>query len=79
MRVLVFGGVREIVGSDSVEVELAGGATSEDVLNALAAAHPALGRWRPFLRVAVNRQYAPEPTRLSPGDEIAVIPPVSGG
>jgi molybdopterin converting factor subunit 1 len=78
-RVLVFGGIREIVGGDSVEVEIPPGGTAAGVLDALAAAHPAIGRWTPFLRVAVNREYADGTTPVSAGDEIAVIPPVSGG
>jgi molybdopterin converting factor subunit 1 len=78
-RVLLFGGIRELVGRESVEVEIPPGGTTENMLDALTRAHPGLGRWRPFLRVAVNREYAPGPVPVSAGDEIAVIPPVSGG
>jgi len=78
-RVLVFGGIREIVGGDSVELDIPAGGTTEDLLDALTRSHPEVGRWRPFLRVAVNREYTAGPGPLSSGDEIAVIPPVSGG
>jgi len=78
-RVLVFGGIRDIVGADSLEMEIPRDGTTESVLDALCLAHPGMSRWRPFLRVAVNREYAAGPTPVSDGDEIAVIPPVSGG
>jgi len=78
-RVLLFGGIREIVGGDSFEIEIGEGATTGSLLDALALRHPAVGGWRPFLRVAVNREYVPETRAVLPGDEIAIIPPVSGG
>lgn len=79
MRVLVFGGIREIVGRDSVEIDVGEGGTTESLLNALVVAHPEIDRWRPFLRVAVNREYITEAVPVSARDEIAIIPPVSGG
>jgi len=78
-RVLLFGGIREIIGGDAVEVDLGEGATTSSLLDAIVRAHPGIAPWRPFLRVAVNREYAAETGTISPGDEIALIPPVSGG
>ncbi len=78
-RVLLFGGIREIAGADSVELDIPEGGTTENMLDALTRAHPGIGRWRPFLRVAVNREYTAGAAPVSAGDEIAVIPPVSGG
>ncbi len=46
---------------------------------ALEAAHPGLERMKNFVRVAVNRDFADDDTPLGPDDEIALIPPVSGG
>ena len=66
--------LRERAGSGSVEVELPDGAVVSDVWPALA-----LGSEPPGLLFAVNRGYAERGAQLSPGDEVAVIPPVSGG
>jgi MoaE-MoaD fusion protein len=74
LEVRLFAVLRERAGADSLEIELDDGATVADAVAALA---PMAGGM-PF-RVAVNREYADESDRLSPGDELAAIPPVSGG
>lgn len=74
VRVRLFAALRERVGAASVEVELAGGAVVGDVWAALG-----LGDEPPGLLYAVNRAYADRGARIAPGDEVAVIPPVSGG
>ena len=79
VRVLLFGSVREIVGAGEVSLPAAGAATASALLETLARRHPGLGPWKPFLRVAVNREYVPGDRAVAPGDEVAVIPPVSGG
>ncbi len=70
----LFAALRERAGSSSVDVVLADGATVGDVWAPLG-----LGDEPPGLLYAVNRAYAERGERLSDGDEIAVIPPVSGG
>jgi molybdopterin converting factor small subunit len=77
--VRLFGPAREAAGADRVEVELAAGATAGSALAALAAAHPGLAGLLPRSRVAVNLAYVDAGTRLAPGDEIAIVPPVGGG
>ncbi len=74
MRVRLFAGLRERAGSGSVEVELSEGAVVGDVWAAL---H--LGDEPSGILFAVNRAYAERDHSLSEGDEVAVIPPVSGG
>jgi len=74
VRVRLFAALRERAGSGSVDVELPEGAVLGDVWPVLA-----LGDEPDGLLYAVNREYAPPETRLSPGDEVALIPPVSGG
>jgi MoaE-MoaD fusion protein len=79
VSVRLFAQLRERCG-DRVDVELADGATVADAL-------AALGRQRELadllermpVTVAVNREYADREQRLAAGDELAVIPPVSGG
>lgn len=70
----LFAALRERAGSASLDVVLADGATVGDVWAPLG-----LGDEPPGLLYAVNRTYAKRGELLSDGDEIAVIPPVSGG
>jgi molybdopterin synthase catalytic subunit len=77
--VRLFGPAREAAGADSIALELREPATAADAVAALAAAHPALKPLLPRARVAVNFAYVDASTRLAPGDEIAILPPVGGG
>jgi molybdopterin synthase catalytic subunit len=72
IRVRVFAGLRERAGWS--ERELDGVATVADVWPALG-----LGDEPPGLLYAVNQEYAPRDRELTEGDEVALIPPVSGG
>lgn len=77
--VRLFGPAREAAGSEAISLELGEDATAADVVAALAAAYPALKALLPRTRVAVNLEYVDARTRLAPGDEIAILPPVGGG
>ncbi len=81
MRICVrlFAALRETVGRIEIEMEVPPAATVEDVWRALVQVHPALAPRRAHLAASVNRRYAPFDTPLAEGDEIAFIPPVSGG
>jgi molybdopterin synthase catalytic subunit len=79
VRLRLFARQREIAGAREVGVELAPGSTIEDAWAALVALHPALADGRPYVRFAHNGQYADAATALADGDEVACIPPVSGG
>jgi molybdopterin synthase catalytic subunit/molybdopterin converting factor small subunit len=74
VRVRLFAALRERAGAGSVEVELPEDAVVGDVWPALG-----LGDEPSGLLYALNRGYAERTAALSPGDEVAVIPPVSGG
>jgi len=74
VNVRLFAALRERAGSGSVDVDLVEGATVGDVFALLG-----LGDEPPGLLYAVNRSFADRGERVSDGDEIAVIPPVSGG
>jgi len=80
VRVRLFAILRERAGSDWIELELADGATVADAIRTLRE-RPDLERTiaAMSLRMAVNRDYATPDTVLSPDDELALIPPVSGG
>jgi MoaE-MoaD fusion protein len=74
VRVRLFAALRERVQSGSLELELPDGALVGDVWSGLG-----LGDEPAGLLYALNRAYAEKGAPLSPGDEVAVIPPVSGG
>jgi len=74
VSVRLFAGLRELAGSDSLQLELADGASVADALAALSGQIDASG-----CLLAVNREYADDHLVLSAGDELALIPPVSGG
>ena len=74
VAVRLFAGLRERAGVRERELELDDGASVGDVWNALD-----LGEEPPGLLFAVNRAYAERDRALEAGDEVAVIPPVSGG
>ena len=80
VTVRLFAMLRERAGDDSFELELADGATVADAVEALGN-RDGLGdmlRQMP-VRAAVNREYVSTDTPLAAGDELALIPPVSGG
>ena len=80
VEIKLFATLRERAGADTVELELADGATVADAIDALGSA-PGLAELggRLPVRLAVNREYASGDVRIAPGDELAAIPPVSGG
>jgi len=73
VKVRLFASLRERAGSESVELELADGATVRDAIAAVPMADGV-----PVV-MAVNREVAGDDVVLRPGDELALIPPVSGG
>jgi molybdopterin synthase catalytic subunit len=79
VRIRLFAMQRELAATREVAVELPAGATVEAAWGALVARHPVLAPGRSSLRFAVNGEYAGPETALADGDEVAMIPPVSGG
>ena len=79
VRVRLFATQREIAGTREVGLDLGDDATVADAWDALVARFPALAPGRDFVRFARNGAYADETTSLVEGDEVAMIPPVSGG
>ena len=78
VSVRLFAGLRERAGTDRLEVELPEDARVADVLAAMAGT--AVGEIRPReCVVALNREYAAADEPVRAGDEIALVPPVSGG
>jgi molybdopterin converting factor subunit 1 len=80
ISVRLFAVLRERAGSDSVRLEVPEGATVAEAMEELRG-QPGLAEPLERMRVAmaVNREYAGPETALEPGDELALVPPVSGG
>ena len=76
--VLLFGAAADRAGTRKVRLEV-GEATVEDVWSLLAEEHPDLSPMKDTLAFAVNGEYAGTESRVADGDEVAVLPPVSGG
>jgi MoaE-MoaD fusion protein len=79
VRIRLFAVQRELVGARNLTLELADGATIEEAWASLVEQHPVLAPGRPSVRFARNAAYAAPTTSLEPDDELAIIPPVSGG
>ncbi len=78
VTVRCFATLRELAGARST-LAMPDGAVLDDAWAALAEMHPGLAPHRPFVRAARNGEYAEWATPLEEGDEIAFLPPVSGG
>ncbi len=79
IRIRLFAMQREAAGTRELRVEVPVGATVDAAWDAAVALVPALAPGRTSLRFAVNGAYADPATVLADGDEVAAIPPVSGG
>jgi molybdopterin converting factor subunit 1 len=79
VRARLFARLREQAGTDTDSVELPAGSTVADVYDALRARHTGLPADRNVLRAALNQEFAAWDAKVADGDEVAFIPPVSGG
>jgi molybdopterin converting factor subunit 1 len=81
MRVTVrlFARLREIAAAGELERVIADGADARTLWDTLAVEFPGLSDYTPIISCAVNEEYATFERRLQDGDEVAFLPPVSGG
>jgi molybdopterin converting factor subunit 1 len=79
VRVLFFGMLRELVGRPSEEADFPPGADLRSVFDSYAARHPRLRELAPSIVMARNQEFAQLSTAIAEGDEVAFLPPVSGG
>jgi len=81
MRVTVqlFARLRELAGRAETTCDLAPGASVADVWRALEVDHPAIAPLGSSVSAAVNAEFAPMTTEVHEGDDVAFLPPVSGG
>jgi molybdopterin synthase catalytic subunit len=79
VTVLFFGMLKDLAGRGSESLNLADNATLGDVLDHYASEIPRLKEFAASIAMSVNQEYAGFDTKLKSGDEIALLPPVSGG
>ncbi|MFI5228813.1 MAG: MoaD/ThiS family protein [Gemmatimonadales bacterium] len=78
VTVLLFASYADTLGMSSLALELSPGSTVRDLLGRVRSL-PGADRLPSEPLIAVNEEYARRDHRLSPGDEVAIIPPVAGG
>lgn len=78
IKVRLFGAAADRAGTREADVE-SGATTLDGLWSALVETYPGLRPMRETLAFAVNEEYARGDARVEPGDEVAVLPPVSGG
>jgi molybdopterin converting factor subunit 1 len=79
VRTKFFAAIKDIVGTSEVDLELADGFTAGDLFQQYCRQYAPLSRYANNTMISVNLEFVPPETRLQEGDEIAFIPPVSGG
>jgi len=79
MRVLFFAQLKDATGCDSIELSPASPLNGEQLWAELLKQFPKLAAHRSSVRLAKNHEYASSETTFASGDEVALIPPVSGG
>jgi len=79
VRVRSFARIRELIGSDSQALDVPQGATVETVWSAIAERTPTLSSLSSSVRFALNGSIVEPSVKLKDGDEVALLPPSSGG
>jgi sulfur-carrier protein len=79
ISIKLFAVYQEIIGSSEITQELPVGACAGDVLLGLINKYPQLAQWQSVTRLGVNLDFVEADRTLQDGDELVLIPPVSGG
>jgi sulfur-carrier protein len=79
VNIKLFAAFQEAFSKSEISLALPAHSPASVVYERLIAIHPALEQWRSVTRYAINLNFAEENTLLQDGDEVALIPPVSGG
>ena len=79
VNVKLFAAAKDIAGAGEVRLSLPDGSLASEVIEALIKRNLEFLKWKKYLRLAVNREYINNDQPLHDNDEVAVIPPVSGG
>ena len=79
VTIRLFARLRELAGASDLTRELPDGSTARDAWNALIAEFPGMADYTRAISCAVNEDYSRLTAALKDGDEVAFLPPVSGG
>ncbi|AFY71225.1 thiamine S protein [Thalassoporum mexicanum PCC 7367] len=79
VTVKLFAAFQETIAAEQIELNLPARSPVVAVFDYLVQDYPELEKWRSHTRFAINLDFAPPDTELQDGDEVALIPPVSGG
>jgi len=79
VKVLLFAQMKEDAGASQLDIELETGSTVGDVWESVLQSFPKYRGLNSSVAFAVNAEYANKTSTVNEGDEVAVIPPVSGG
>lgn len=79
IRVRAFAAIRELLGRDAFELEVANDATPASVLRELLGERADIATIERSTLFAVNREYVDSGSSLNEGDELSLLPPVAGG
>jgi molybdopterin converting factor subunit 1 len=79
VNIRLFARLRDITGTGEIERQIADGATVQTVWAALASEFPELKEYEASISTAVNAEYSRMEATVGDGDEVAFLPPVSGG
>jgi len=79
VRLRFFASLREITGSDELQLEVDPGTSAGGLWDKLTRDYPRMAFYSRSIQVAVNQDFADRDTRLQPNDEVVFLPPVSGG
>jgi molybdopterin converting factor subunit 1 len=79
VKLLMFSTAKELAGFDVKDLQMKEGSSVDDLYQFLEESNDTFRRLRSAFRVAVNNEYSMYDRILQQGDEVAIIPPVSGG
>ena len=79
VKVLFFASLKDISGESAIELELEENATVNLVKIKITLMYPKLEPLLKYVRIAINQEFANAETVINNGDELAILPPVSGG
>ena len=79
IKLRLFASFRQLFNSGEIEYTLPDGATAQDLLDDIFTKHPDLQRFKGHVVITINREASPLTAVIKEGDEVAILPPVSGG